>query len=126
LNPLDKCALAWRTPALAHAGKKVGERPLWDGLGYMTQGWVMGDVSGAGDVIDAAPGMGQQLGGGGLMLLGGRAVLGGQGYALFGLGGGSDALDVDVSGGGGGVHLGYAFVNEDRDLMVLYPASLTA
>ncbi len=115
-------ALLLAAAATALAGKKKGgvDRPEWGGLGYMTQGWMIGDVTGAGDTIDAAPGMGQMFGGGGVMLLGGRAVLGGQGYALFDLGGGDDQIDVEATGGGGGVHLGYAFLNADRDLMYVY------
>jgi|GEM_PF-4978599 len=108
-------------PSTALAGKGgSSDRPEWGGLGYMTQGWAIGDIGGTGESLAAAPNMGLLLGGGGMALLGGRVVVGGQGYALHGLGGGDDALDVQVSGGGGGFHLGFAAINDHNDLIYPY------
>ncbi len=109
-------------PGVAMAGKKAssGDRPMWGGLGYVSQGWMMGDPGGTGTSIAAAPSMGMLLGGGGMALLAGRVVVGGQGYAIHGLGGGDDTLDVSASGGGGGAHLGYAVINDRNDLIYPY------
>lgn len=105
-------------PGLATAAPKA-DQLRWGGLGYMTQGWVIGDVGGTGTSVAAAPDVGVQLGGGATLLLAGRVAVGGQGYGYYGLGGGDAALDADVHGGGAGAHIGYALVNERNHL--LYP-----
>ncbi len=107
--------------ALAASTAAWADRPQWGGIGYMTQGFVLGDVSGLGDSlgVDHPPGLGLVLGGGGLALLGGRVVLGGTGYALSGLDGEGEVASARFGGGGGGFNIGYAVVNSGR--MLLFP-----
>lgn len=106
-------------PTAALAGD---DRPLWGGLGYMSQGWMMGDLSGLGEDLglDAPPGIGVTLGGGGLALLGGRVTLKGDGYAIVGLDGEGTAASTHLTGGGGGLSVGVVVVNDSR--MLIFPS----
>ena len=70
------------------ATSEAADSPGWGGSGYFSHGFVSGDVTGLTGALSGdytPPGLSQTLGGGGHALLGGRALLLGQGYGLFGL-----------------------------------------
>jgi len=100
------------------------DRPMWGGIGHVTQGFMLGDVTGIGDELDklgdgAGPGAALVLGGGGRMLLGGRALLGGGGHGRFGIPAEGQTYSVMSYGGGGQFDLGFLLYNQRR--MWVYP-----
>lgn len=105
-------------PAVAHADG--GHQ--WGGVGYVTQGWALGDISGVGEDfgLDAPPGVGLTLGGGGFALLGGRVLLMGNGYGVNALDGQGLVADAGFSGGGGSFAVGVALGQIQRTLVAGY------
>ena len=108
-----------------HAPKE--RRPKHGGLGYAAVGIVAGPI---GDVQDAlvqtlgpgarSPEFGYAVGGGGRMLLFHRIVIGGKGFGLFPPEVGAPNGTAQVSGGGGGLELGFAAVNRPKLLFFPY------
>jgi len=96
-----------------------GEKPMWGGIGHMTQGFMMGDVTGIGDALDnaadgGAPGAAMLLGGGGRMLLGGLVVVGGGGHGRFGVPNEGVDYSIMTYGGGGQFDVGVLIYNQQR------------
>lgn len=116
-----RCVVAALVGMLLPSVAWAGDRAMWGGMGYMSQGWMMGDVSGAGQALgESAPGMALSLGGGGMALVGGVLALRGQGQGLIGLDRGGVDLDAQVVGGGGGFAVGVLAVNAEDNLLIPY------
>jgi hypothetical protein len=114
------------SPARAEAPRKE-RRPKHGGLGYAAVGIVAGPI---GDIEDGlvqtlgpgtrSPEFGYTVGGGGRMLLFHRVVIGGKGFGLFPPEVGGPNGTARVSGGGGGLELGFAAVNRPKVLFFPY------
>lgn len=77
------------------------------GTGSISQGFVVGDFTGAGDALgDLAPGIGLSLGGEGHARVG-PILLIGKGFGIFGLDGESVDGAAHSGGGGGAFDIGY-------------------
>jgi hypothetical protein len=102
-------------------------RPKHGGLGYAAFGVIAGPI---GDIEEAlsttlgpgarSPEFGYTVGGGGRMLLFHRLVIGGKGFGLFPPEVGGPNGTARVSGGGGGLELGFAAVNQPKLLFFPY------
>lgn len=101
------------------------QRPFFGGLGKAYLGGIGLDLGGLESSLRPLLGadagiahLGLQVGGGGFMLIGG-VVLSGGGYAIVTPSTNGSQGDVALSGGGGGVALGYAVVNSRQ--WIVYP-----
>lgn len=119
---------AWSAPAQAQ-DEPTGPapRPELGGLGYFSPGVMLGRVGGTAGLSDPRalgagaelPGSSLQLGGGGRALLG-DLLLGGKGFG-YDFGQASTGRgQVSLSGGGGGLDVGYALSRQDRHLVYTY------
>ena len=108
----------WSLSPAAQADSGLG----WGGVGYLTQGWALGDLAGVGEDfgLDTPPGVGLTLGGGGFALLGGRVLLMGNGYGVNALDGQGLVADAGFTGGGGSFAVGVALGRIQRTLVAGY------
>lgn len=101
--------------------------PRWGGFGQMHQGTLVGSfgmVSGLDGPEALGPdgevgGFGLTFGGGGRALLFGRLLIGGKGFGILMPDTYTERGVASAGGGGGGLDVGWAFVNDGRYLM--YP-----
>jgi hypothetical protein len=116
------CALC--SPALA---QEPTPRPVAGGLGYFSPGVMAGRVGGTGGLSGPKalgaggelPGFSYQLGGGGRALIG-DVLIGGKGFG-YDFGQASTARgQVRMSGGGGGLDVGYAISRQAGHLVYAY------
>jgi hypothetical protein len=117
-------ALGLAASPAAHADTRAG----FGGFGHWSQGFMLGDFGGLEPALgakgalgeaDSAPGYANTFGGGGRMLMLGGLVLGGRGYGLETEESHTTAGSAKLSGGGGGVDIGWAFLNDGK--YIAYP-----